>query len=159
MNKEEAAEFLGCSLRTLERYMQQGKITFRYKKGKTRQVAVFDEQELERFREQLGQATIKPAVEPRQTPPQETHELATLNHERSEVEQLARIIEMLLTTQTTRVRISEKLILTLDESRQLSGLSKQHLRRAIASGHLKAQKLGKGWKIKRQDLEKYVSDL
>jgi predicted site-specific integrase-resolvase len=41
MNKQEAAEFLGVSVRALERYVQQGKISVRYEKGKTRPTANF----------------------------------------------------------------------------------------------------------------------
>lgn len=34
LNKQQAAEFLGVNVRTLERYTQSGKIGSRYKKGK-----------------------------------------------------------------------------------------------------------------------------
>ena len=47
MNKKEAAEFLGISVRPLERYVQQGRISVRYEKGKTRPTANFDPAELE----------------------------------------------------------------------------------------------------------------
>ncbi|MEM6400732.1 MAG: helix-turn-helix domain-containing protein, partial [Cyanobacteria bacterium P01_D01_bin.116] len=47
MNKKQAAEFLGVSVRALERYVQQGKLTVRYEKGKTRPTANFDQTELE----------------------------------------------------------------------------------------------------------------
>ena len=36
LNKQQAAEFLGVNVRTLERYTQEGKIGGRYEKGKTR---------------------------------------------------------------------------------------------------------------------------
>ncbi len=47
MNKQEAASFLGVSVRALERYVQQGRIGGRYEKGKTRPTLVFDKAELE----------------------------------------------------------------------------------------------------------------
>ncbi len=58
MNKQEAAEFLGVSVRALERYVQQGRIGGHYEKGKTRPTLVFDAAELEKFKDELG-------VEPR----------------------------------------------------------------------------------------------
>lgn len=42
MNKQEAAEFLGVSVRALERYVQQGRLGGWYEKGKTRPTLVFD---------------------------------------------------------------------------------------------------------------------
>lgn len=35
MNKQQAAEFFGVSVRALERYVQQGRISVKYEKGKT----------------------------------------------------------------------------------------------------------------------------
>lgn len=168
LTKEQAAKALNCSVRTVERYMKENKLTVTYKKvGSTRAIAMFHEDEVTRLAEAIT-PPIKPAVveETRQFTTEEADGLAMLEHECGEIvgiveidenERLAKIIELLLTTQ--RVRICEKLILTLDECRDLSGLSKQRLREAITTGQLKAQKIGKGWKIKRKDLEQYVDDL
>ena len=41
MNKKEAANFLGVNVRALERYVQQGRVSVRYEKGKTRPTANF----------------------------------------------------------------------------------------------------------------------
>jgi predicted transcriptional regulator len=63
MNKQQAAEFLGVSVSALERYVQQGRISVKYEKGKTRSTANFDKTGLEAFRAELNQPTIKPAME------------------------------------------------------------------------------------------------
>ncbi len=42
MNKQEAADYLGVSVRALEPYVQQGRISVKYEKGKTRSTANFD---------------------------------------------------------------------------------------------------------------------
>jgi len=55
--------------------------------------------------------------------------------------------------------IAHKLLLTLPEAAALSNLSRAHLRRAIHGESLKAKKLGRGWRIKRADLNVYVSEL
>ena len=39
MNKQEAAEFIGVSIRALERDVQQGRIGVKYEKGRTRPTA------------------------------------------------------------------------------------------------------------------------
>lgn len=67
MNKKEAANFLGVSVRALERYVQQGRISVRYEKGKTRPTANFDTAELETFKTELNQPSYKPAVQSRQS--------------------------------------------------------------------------------------------
>jgi excisionase family DNA binding protein len=41
----------------------------------------------------------------------------------------------------------------------LTGLSEQNLRDAIKSEKLKAKIIGRGWKIKKQDLDDFVSNL
>ncbi|HEX8651669.1 MAG TPA: ankyrin repeat domain-containing protein [Pyrinomonadaceae bacterium] len=55
--------------------------------------------------------------------------------------------------------IAHKLMLTLAEAAALSNLSRNHLRQAIKTGTLKAQKIGRGWRIKRTDLDAYISAL
>ena len=66
MNKKEAAEFLGVSVRALERYIQQGRISVRYEKGKTRPTPNFDPSELETFKTELNQPSYKPPIQSRQ---------------------------------------------------------------------------------------------
>lgn len=68
MDKKAAADFLGVSVRALERYVQQGRISVRYEKGRTRSTANFELAELEVFKAELNQPTYKPAVETRQIP-------------------------------------------------------------------------------------------
>jgi excisionase family DNA binding protein len=55
--------------------------------------------------------------------------------------------------------VGNKLLLNLSEVRSLTGLSDQHLREAIHEGRLKSRIIGKGYKVKRADLEAYVRKL
>lgn len=161
MNKQEAAQYLGCSVRAIERYVQQGKISCRYEKGKTNKVAVFDEVELDRFKKELEQPLIKPSFdEPRQMSPEAQSTLAIFSDERGEVgevDRLSSIIELLLKGQS--VRVADKLLLTISEAQELTGLSREYLKQAIASGDLSSKKIGKAWRIKRIDLEIFISNL
>ena len=54
---------------------------------------------------------------------------------------------------------AQKLLLSLPEAAALSGLSRNHLRQAIKEENLKSRKIGRGWRIKRADLEAYVRKL
>ena len=69
LNKQQAAEFLGVNVRTLERYTQEGKIGGRYEKGKTRSVLVYDEEELQAFKAAQETKTYKPSVDSTPTNP------------------------------------------------------------------------------------------
>jgi hypothetical protein len=120
MNKQEAAEFLGVSVRALERYVQQGRISVKYEKGKTRPTANFDSVELEAFRAELNQPTIKPAFETRQIATEQQPASDKLVHHPGEiaefgeiatVDKLASIIESLLSKGDNRpsVAIADKL--------------------------------------------------
>jgi excisionase family DNA binding protein len=55
--------------------------------------------------------------------------------------------------------ISHKLMLTIAEAAILSNLSRTHLRQAIHCGKLKGKIIGRGWRIKRADLDIYVRAL
>jgi excisionase family DNA binding protein len=170
MNKQQAAEFLGVSVRALERYVQQGRISVKYEKGKTRPTANFDQSELEAFKEELNQPTIKPAVESRQnsTDPQPQSDKPVLYAgeiaefgDITVVDKLSSIIETLLAKdeQQPTVPIADKLLLTLPEVQALTGLPKDFLRDAINQGSLKAVRIGRSWRVKRKDLEEFVAGL
>ncbi|MHC5726467.1 MAG: helix-turn-helix domain-containing protein [Nostoc sp.] len=170
MNKQEAADFLGVSVRALERYVQQGKISVKYEKGKTRPTANFDQTELEVFKEELNQPTVKPAFESRQITTEEQPQTGKLVHQSGEItefgeigviDKLSSIIESMLGRGDNQpvVPIADKLLLTIAEAQALTGLSREVLKSAIASGELKAKVIGKGWRVKRSDLEAYIDKL
>ena len=80
------------------------------------------------------------------------------------LERLASALEALRnsTTPATRVSVadaSHKLMLSLPEAAALSGLSSRHLREAMKEGTLKSLRTGKGWRIKRANLDAYVEQL
>ena len=76
------------------------------------------------------------------------------------IERLLTLLEGLTPRGDLRVAIERKLILTLAEAAAYSGLSEARLTEAIRSDELKARKdLGRGYRIKRLDLEAYVKSL
>jgi excisionase family DNA binding protein len=125
---------------------------------------------LEAFKAELNQPTIKPAFETRQTATEQQPDSDKLVHQSGEiaefgeiatVDKLASIIESLLSKGDNRpaVAIADKLILTIAEVQMLTGLSKELLRDAITAGELKAKVIGKGWRVKRSDLQEYIDKL
>jgi excisionase family DNA binding protein len=176
MNKQEAADYLGVSVRALERYVQQGRISVKYEKGKTRPTANFDQTELEPFKEELNQPTVKPAFESRQIATKQEQQTGKLAQNPGEIarfdevsgfgeigviDKLSGIIEALLGKGDNQplVPIADKLLLTIAEAQALTGLSREFLRDAITAGDLKAKVIGKSWRVKRSDLEQYVDKL
>lgn len=169
LTKQQAAEFLGVTVRTLERYTQEGKIGGRYEKGKTRSVLVYDESELRAFKAELETKTYKPAVDTTPTNPDRDEAalskqvevkhllplLDGLNH-------LADVLKAIREEQEIdrlTVPIHHKLTLSLAEASALSGVSRPRLRAAIKDGTLPAQSIGRGYRVKRTDLEDYVDSL
>ncbi len=166
MNKQEAAEFLGVSVRALERYVQQGRIGGHYEKGKTRPTLVFDAAELEAFKAELEQKLYRPAVEATNPDTSDTalaklSSTSSIQPEPAESEHLSALIEALLEHQSQRSSTPayHKLLLTLAEAHELTGLSRSILREAISQGTLKAKIIGKSWRVKYADLERYVEKL
>jgi len=162
MNKKEAADYLGVSERAVERYTKAGRLSARYEKGKTRPVAVYAQDELRRLKGELEHpATIRPAVE--QPGPATALERIPTNPEHGWSEFVAVIAGAVEAARhngrAPGVAVSEKLMLSLAEAAQLANVSRAHLRAAIAEKKLKARIIGRGWRVKREDLDLYVRKL
>jgi excisionase family DNA binding protein len=156
MNKTEAARFLEVSPRTLQRLTQQGKISVSYKHTKSGAAADFDEADLQQYKEQQETITYRPA-----TAAQENLELAPRAAEAliTRDNRLLALLEALQPPRKPIVATENKLTLSLIEAAALAGLSRLHLLEAIKSKKLKGRIIGKGWKIKKSDLEVYVQKL
>lgn len=167
MDKKQAAAFLGCSPRQLERYVSANKIGVTMEPGRTRPTPVFDEGELQRFKESLERPVHRPAVErmnsTQQMPTQNDGALSLLSHP-SQLEAFAAIFQAMQPQQgkaaPTAQEMAAKLMLTVDEAVIYSGLSKSAIDTAIRENSLKAHR-GKwrGRRIKRADLESYIKKL
>ena len=62
MNKKEAAEYLGVSPRTLERYVKDGKISVRYEASTNGEIALFNLDELAQLVDDKQTPRIRPAT-------------------------------------------------------------------------------------------------
>jgi len=170
MTKEEAAKFLGCSPRQIERYVAENRIGVVMVKGKTRPTPTYDEAELARLKAELHRPTHRPAVE---RVGEASREMATgadnglaLLSQASQLEGFTRfIVETMKAAQPSAAQapsiadIAAKPLLTLAEAQLLTGLSRDVLRGAISSGALDAKQIGRAWRIKRAALDAYIGGL
>jgi excisionase family DNA binding protein len=180
MNKTAAAKRLNISVRSLQRAVQAGKLTVTYKRGKHgKQEAVFNADDVSRYKGELKSETVKPALTPPEQPTQALERIADriesiattrdTGMARSVIEGLAAMhlhVASELNASISRAEAAQatslasgKLLLSLHDARALTGLSAQFLRAAIKDGKLKSRIIGKGYKIKRADLDAYIKKL
>lgn len=161
MTKQEAAQFLGVSTRAIERYVSAGKLHVTYEnRARGGQETVFDQTEVEALKSKINEAKeVKATPVKKETQDEPSKSLVTVSSSRQAVEQIAQLLSEMRTNKPPVVPTSDKLTLSLLEASALSGLSVNWLRDAIKSGGLKAAKRGKGWNIKRTDLEMYIEGL
>lgn len=175
MNIKEAAEYLGISVKTLERKIAGGEIAVAYTPGATGKQRVFDAAELDRFRDSQAAwlATTTYVARPRVAPvasdaasPEQALQTAFQSQDIAPIgERLISALEGLRTLTSANGQaptisdLAHKLTLSLAEAAQLSGLSRGHIREAIGKGKLKARIIGRGWRVKRDDLDGYVKKL
>lgn len=159
MNGEEAAKELGISIRSLQRAVNREALHVTYKRGKSgKQEAVYDPEEVERYKAELeGEGTKPPGAPPTNG---DNKALARV----SENQKLTNFVELIKTvseqqTQAApRVPLESKFYLTIEEAGALSGISEGALLSAIHRQELKAvlNKLGRGYRVKRTHLEAFA---
>jgi excisionase family DNA binding protein len=172
MNKKEVAEFLDVGERAVERYVEQGRLSVSYEKGKTRPAPVYNDQEVRALKAELERKLYhkKPLVTRETANPDNGEQTALaplsalpdfIQMIAATLEQQARMIAAVesKTPQKEEAAVADKLILKLSEASALTGLSRATLREAITARKLKAQIIGHAWRIKRADLEAYVRKL
>jgi excisionase family DNA binding protein len=157
MNKEEARNELGISVRSLQRLVQSKKISVTYRRGESgKQEAIFNPEEIENYKRERDAEIIKPSVAT-------TGDTALARSDATTGDTaLARnVIETIfnLGLQKPTVAIADKPLLKLDEAAALTGLSRQLLRQSIESGKLKGKIIGRGFRVKRDDLDEFIKKL
>jgi excisionase family DNA binding protein len=182
MNKKQAAEKLGVSEKTIERYKSVGKLAAKLKRvvgndGTARKILDFDESDIEQLKRDLdkdivyptvadGHAQTKPDTDiDRQPQPDslnsENTQLSILGQTTATnvIDAISARFESVLEKNLATVRAGGKILLNLKECTLLTGLSDDYLRDAIKAETLKAKIIGRGYKVKRQDLDDFVNNL
>jgi excisionase family DNA binding protein len=153
MNKTTAAKKLKISIRSLQRLVQNKQISVTYKRGLSgKQEAIFDADEIEKYKAIRDAETPKPATVP-------TNDKMILA--RNDANQFLQVLRQAITpdAKAAGVPIADKPLLKLDEAAALTGLSRDTLRRAIDTGELNGKLIGRAFRIKRGDLDDYIKSL
>jgi excisionase family DNA binding protein len=180
-NKKEAAAYLGISTRQLENYARQGRLSVRKEKGKTGDIAIFDDEELRQLKSELDakRGLLQGAVvrdgastsgetngagatpESRAIVRGSTSGLPQISpHEF--IDQLAAAILARQAEQKHEPTINElaaKPLLTRAEAQRYTGLSRELLREAVTAGKVKEILLGRAYRMKRAELDSYIATL
>jgi excisionase family DNA binding protein len=162
MNKKEASEFLGVSTRLVEKYASEGRLgEVTYVRGKTGKQAEYNQEAVEKLKAALDSPdTALTATTPdaRLFAAQLVEAIAA--REQASIEAIrGLLLESGEQSRSASIRVSEKILLNLTDCRTLTGLSDDFLREAIHTGTLKAKIIGRGYKVKRQDLDEFINNL
>jgi excisionase family DNA binding protein len=157
MTREEAAQALGISVRSLQRTVKRGALQVKYKRGVSGKMeAVFDPEAVSRYKEEMSREIV----------PEAPATMSDTALARVGAPQVAgALLQWLEATQrdsrphTLSVPVESKPLLKLDEASALTGLSRRVLRDAIDAGKLKAKMVGRAWRVKRTDLDLFISKL
>jgi len=156
MTREEAAQALGISVRSLQRTVKRGALQVKYKRGVSGKMeAVFDPEEVSNYKEEM-EREIVPGI------PATTGDTALARVDAPHIgNALLSLLERASKLDEQRympvVAIENKPLLKLHEASLLTGLSRQILRDAIEAKKLKAKVIGRAWRIKRVDLDQFLS--
>jgi len=162
MNKKSASEILGVSTRLVEKYAAEGRLgKITYIRGRTGKQAEYNQEAVEKLKAALESpdtALTTNSPDARLFVAQLVEAMAS--REQAHVEAIRGLLSgSSEETRSASVRVSEKLLLNLKDCRLLTGLSEQNLRDAIKAEKLKAKIIGRGWKVKRQDLARFINNL
>jgi excisionase family DNA binding protein len=160
LSKKETLLILEVSPRTLSNYVEAGKLSVRYIKGKHGQEALYDSKEVEALKKTNETIITRPILAPK-TPESQTLP-ATINNLPPITPEL--FFEALKALSPAPIRkrelmvteIAVKPILKIKEASALTGLGERRLKDAIEKKELKAKKLDRSWRIERDDLDRYV---
>ncbi len=166
MKKADAAKFLDISEKTLERLVKNGEISSKLEKGKTRDIVIFDDEELRAFKEKRESSKHRPAFSTDDSPAQNLLSLIptkadNLDRQNQTVSFTPMItaLESLADAQKL-LFLQNKPTLNLSDSALVSGLSVTLLEKAVKDGRLKTFAGLRGSKvIRRADLERFISEL
>jgi excisionase family DNA binding protein len=173
-NKQDAAAYIGVSVRTLLRLVDQGKLAH-LPKRRPAEETLFDVGELDHYKGEVEASAagvvsgvvIPDAPGTRDTPEKSraiarrtgSVSLSPVTLDTDDARDTPEMRERMLAAfeaMASPVRLVDKLTLSLTEASLLSGLSRGHLRTAIGEGKLKAKIVGRGWKVKPDELRAYV---
>lgn len=155
LSKQESADLLGVSTKTIQKYVSQGKLSCKYERTKTGDAMFIPESEVLSLREQQQQATHKPLIEPPSLPAVINQMLPSLGVE----EQLSRFlgsIELFFNQQRAK---PDTITISIKEASLLTGLTQRFINEAINRGELKVIRDGKRKRLVTEQVREWVKKL
>ncbi len=184
MNKKEASAYLGISTRQVENYAKQGRLSVRKERGRTGDVAIYDDEELRQLKTELDakRGLVQGAIvrEDEASADGHTNGAGQASEARAIVrgstsglmqitpgefiDQLAAAIIARQAEQKKKheppiQELAAKPLLTRAEAQRYTGLSRELLREAVTSGKVKEILKGRAYRMKRSELDAYVESL
>lgn len=173
LDKQAAADFLGCSPRQLERYTKDNQIGVTYEKGRTRPTPFYDREELAQFKAKQERPEHRPVVMSGANATQGDNGDGALSllPQPAQLEALSKLFALMqgaapqdaTTPQERAVKptaaVESKLVLTLAECSALTGYSVGKLKAAFDADELHGHRDGRIRRVKRSDLDKWVETL
>ncbi len=171
MNKEAAAKFLSMSVRSLQRLTSEG--LFKPALTGNKGAAVYDAGELQQWRDMSEDERRRARVEANRyhsgalspmtvmTGKADVTGNGVMTVTRDTPDSRREFAQMIAEAVAAKpaLSVADKIILTLAEASALTNLSRGTLRQAIEEKKLKARIIGRGWRVKRVDLDSYVDRL
>jgi excisionase family DNA binding protein len=157
MTKQQVADHLGVTIRSVEAYASKGKLTPAKAKGTRGDITVYDEKEVEALKQEREQIQYVPRPETALATAGSTGQAGIAK--RRDLADFIKLIESARAAAPSFSDLAAKPLLKLEEAQTLTGLSRQTLREAIETGKLKAKVIGRAWRIKRTDLDDYLKKL
>lgn len=183
LNKEQAAEFLDKSEKGIQRLTASGQLIAKYVQEKGYKRAYYKLDDLKYFKKH-GHAPKPASISVENSTSSSTQDTMVTKDKKALVQSklspdkiISGLITQVLNEAQKRgllnlasssannvkhkpiVSVADKMILTVAEAAALSGHPEGELRKAHAAGKLHAVKLGKGLKIRKEDLKLYIDSL
>jgi excisionase family DNA binding protein len=161
LSKQDAAHRVGVSTKTIEQLATKKKIhrKLQPRPGKPPMV-MYREDDVEELQRERQAHVVKfaPLPNPNETqliPVEMLQAAADAQSGARSMQELGKfILEGLLDNRKPNVRIPERIFLTRAEAAEYTGLPPIYIERAVKMGKLDVMKTGRGWRIRRTDLEK-----
>lgn len=162
MNKQDAADYLNISVRTLQRLTTDGKISVGEVRGRTGMVTDYTTEDLDRYKQAEAEreanppakdATryVRPHVIPSDTALTSSSEVL---QRAGNIPDGAMLVSMLM--EAANAPHAPRMLLSVKDAAEFSGLSSSRIVRAIHDGQLDGRKIGRGFKLRPVDVSEFV---
>lgn len=147
IDKQAAAKLLGRSVRVLQRYTAQGRLSVKYEKGKTGYLATYDKSEVLQLKKELNepQSLFRPAA--LQTNQQAMSSMTT------------EAVQTLIEAMKQSALLPAKLLLTIPEAAVILGIAPDLLRETAAQARVEIFNVAGADRIDRRDLDAIIDQL